>query len=297
MEIGQQLSQFHGSPLPGANTELARTSLALQMVDSERRIAFAHHIRDGHHDPRRADPHDDLFDPLRAAVIRSRGGDQDNAAWLVFLATHFGKHQSDKWRLLRDIYGRLGGGPIWDWSLIRDEFQQFTAWYGGALQHLSSDGISRRFSNHRKYESLQHVPEVFASFRQWILDSGGQAQLVRSIHRLVGQHPGDVFDELFKEMKAVRRFGRLATFDYLTMLGKLGIAPIEPASPYLHGATGPLAGARLLFGNGPRGPLDVEAANERMVALGAHLNLGMQVMEDSICNWQKSPNRYVRFRG
>jgi hypothetical protein len=293
----QRLAQYQDMPLPGANSQASRTALASQMVDSQRRIEFAHFIRDGNHNPRRADPHDELFDPLRAAVLHSRDGDQDNAGWLVFLATHFGKHQSDRWRLLRDVYGRLGSNPIFEWSLIRDHFTDFADWYGHAQEQLSGDGVSRRFSNHRKYESLQHVPGIFSSFREWIVGAGGQAELVRSIHRQVGQHPGDVFDELYKQMKAVRRFGRLATFDYLTMLGKLGIAPIEPASAYLRGATGPLAGARLLFGSGPNGPLAADIADDRFVALGDYLSLGMQVMEDSICNWQKSPNVYVRFRG
>jgi len=27
------------------------------------------------------------------------------------------------------------------------------------------------------------------------------------------------------------------------------------------------------------------------------LNVGMQVLEDSLCNWQKSPRQFVHFRG
>ena len=42
-------------------------------------------------------------------------------------------------------------------------------------------------------------------------------------------------------MDTVQRFGRLGKFDFLTMLGKLGIAPIEPGITFLKGATGPLA--------------------------------------------------------
>jgi len=49
-------------------------------------------------------------------------------------------------------------------------------------------------------------------------------------------------------MNDVERFGRTAKFDYLTMVGKLGLAAIEPGSTYMQGATGPLKGARLLFG-------------------------------------------------
>jgi hypothetical protein len=34
-----------------------------------------------------------------------------------------------------------------------------------------------------------------------------------------------------------------------------------------------------------------------VVKLGDALGVGMQVMEDSLCNWQKSPEAYVPFRG
>jgi hypothetical protein len=95
-------------------------------------------------------------------------------------------------------------------------------------------------------------------------------------------------------MSAVSSFGRTAKFDYLTMLGKLGLAEIEPPTPYMSGATGPLEGARLLFGR-PR--LTANSAERLVVELGTQLKVGMQVMEDSLCNWQKSPARFVAFRG
>jgi hypothetical protein len=94
-------------------------------------------------------------------------------------------------------------------------------------------------------------------------------------------------------MDAVARFGRTARFDYLTMLGKLGLAAIQPGSTYMEGATGPARGARLLFG--------VDASQRTLdqwvVQLGSILSLGMQEMEDSLCNWQKSPAVFRRFRG
>ena len=39
---------------------------------------------------------------------------------------------------------------------------------------------------------------------------------------------------------------------------------------------------------------DLEA---RLVDFGQATGLGSQVLEDAICNWQKSPDRYDRFRG
>ena len=32
-------------------------------------------------------------------------------------------------------------------------------------------------------------------------------------------------------------------------------------------------------------------------ALDADLHVTMKVMEDVLCNWQKSPNRFIHFKG
>ena len=99
------------------------------------------------------------------------------------------------------------------------------------------------------------------------------------------------FDDLYRGM-SVNSFGRTARFDYLTMVGKLGLSPIEPGSAYLSGATGPLTAARLLFGTTDR-PVDLDRA---LVELDLTLNVGMQVLEDALCNWQKSPSVFKPFR-
>src|ERR1700712_5641072 len=75
--------------LIGIRDEVARAVLVEQIVESLRRIKFAHFIRDGKIDPRRADPYSSLFDPLRAAVFMVRKGELDEAFWLIFLSTHF----------------------------------------------------------------------------------------------------------------------------------------------------------------------------------------------------------------
>ena len=37
--------------------------------------------------------------------------------------------------------------------------------------------------------------------------------------------------------------------------------------------------------------------DELAIALDGELKVGMQVIEDSLCNWQKSPEKFVAFRG
>ena len=100
------------------------------------------------------------------------------------------------------------------------------------------------------------------------------------------------FNALYRSMKTnVARFGRLACFDYLATIGKMELAPVEPDSAYLSSATGPLKGARLLFGSDePPGVLD-----RRLLDLDAELNVGQHALEDALCNWQKSPSTFRKF--
>jgi hypothetical protein len=82
------------------------------------------------------------------------------------------------------------------------------------------------------------------------------------------------------------------------MLAKLQLAPIKADSGYVVGATGPLRGARLLFGGSVAATrLRANELDIWLVELAKALDLGMQEMEDALCNWQKAPNRFVRFRG
>jgi hypothetical protein len=304
VELDAKIAQYESSagPLPGLKHKGSRVVLIEQIIESVRRIEFAHLVRDDSEiDPRRADPSSDLFDPLRAAVFQLRRGQFDEAFWLIFLSVHFGKHAKDGWRLTRDIYGALGGKP-WTWARISADVPGFRAWLTANQTRLRSDGVSRRFSNHRKYESLigsssTGTGAAVESYVKWVAPPRTHQQLVQGAHKEVGQNPKEVFDYLYRSMNAVNRFGRLAKFDYLTMLGKLGIAPIEPGSAYLSGATGPLRGARLLFGGSEIAKLKSKELETRLIELDLGLGVGMQVLEDSLCNWQKSPTKFISFRG
>jgi hypothetical protein len=277
--------------------------LVLQIIDSLRRVEFAHHIRDARHDPARMDPASDMFDPLRAAVLHNRGGEPDEAWWLVFLATHFGKHAIDGWRLTRDVYGKLGQGGKWDWATISRNPSAVQTWLATNENALrGADGVLRRFSSHRKYESLKTFSKmgtagILASYVDWVGPPKTHADIIRELHKVVGQDPQVVFATLYKSMDVVQRFGRLGKFDFLAMLGKLDIAPIDPGSTFLKGATGPLAGARLLFGGTPDANLSAAELEAALVGFGQSTGLGAQVLEDALCNWQKSPGTYMRFRG
>ena len=179
-------------------------------------------------------------------------GEIDEAFWLVFLSIHFGKHGKDGWRLARDVYGAMGGKP-WNWARVSNDLEGFRRWLAASEKNLKPDGVFRRFSNHRKYQSLSASSKsgtgaTIASYVSWMAPPRTHPELLRDVQKKVGQNPRVVFDHMYQAMDAVVGFGRLAKLDFLTMLGKLGIAPIMPRSAYLNAATGPLSGARLLFG-------------------------------------------------
>jgi hypothetical protein len=219
----------------------------------------------------------------------------EEAFWLVFLAIHCGKNLKTKWRLAGELYGANEAVP-WTWARVSADPQSYSDWVRD-----SHEKFSGLFGNHRKYESLKPGPRgtaaAVSSYVAWIKGVGSHADLIAQAQAQAQGNQRKAFALLYEEMKVVVRFGRTARFDYLTMLAKLGLAAIDADSTYMNEATGPKRGARLLFD----GQIDSNTGSrelERRVAfLERHLGVGMQVMEDSLCNWQKSPNQYVQFRG
>jgi hypothetical protein len=270
--------------LPGVVADAARKTLAMQMVASLRRVDYTDIIRSRDISPNRADPESPVFDPERAAVWHARAGRLDEAVWLVFLAAHFGKHLVHRWSRLRDVYSGLGDG-VWTWERVSADPAAFRAWLR-ANQHRICGG----FGNHRKYESLNaDAPTgtgmVVESYVEWIGPERSHARRIAELVRAGGNDPHCIFDHFYHSMR-VARFGRLGKLDFLALPGRLDLAPISPGSAYLAGATGPLRGARLLFGGVPTARLSPETLQGWLDELDAELGIGMQVMEDCLCNWQ-----------
>lgn len=287
--------------LPGIRGVRATESLVQQIIDSIRRVEFFEMIRSRPICPSRSDPNDPIFDPHRAAMLSLADGDIDEAFWLVFLSVHFGKNRRSGWQLTRDVYGRLGGQP-WTWDRVSRSPTRFRTWLGRAQGTMEADGVSRGFGNHRKYQSLDAqkptgTGAAVQSYVEWIGRGRSHTSLLIEAATAVGNDPKEMFHHLYESMRRVVSFGRTARFDYLTMLRNVGLVDIEPDSAYLREATGPVAGAALLF----RGNANAEGAkwqlDEWLVELGSHTGLSMDVLEDALCNWQKNPASFVPFRG
>jgi hypothetical protein len=243
---------------------------------------------------RRANPNDPQFDAEKAVAYHTQERDIDEASWLVFLMTHFGRPADSGWRRLKDVYGMLGKG-VWDWKRVRENPSAFTDWLA-----KNSNRIRGKFGNHRKYETLRSdsdrgTGKVIESYIRWVGPADHRTKFANVV-RAVGNDPHAIFDALYHDLN-VKSFGRLAKFDYLSLIGRYALAPIDAGSAYLNGATGPTRGARLLFDGQPDGASSPDQLQAMLDALDQDLQVTMKVMEDALCNWQKNPTVFVHFKG
>lgn len=280
--------------LPGVADEKARTTLSWQVVASIRRQDYTRLRINREISKNRLDPSHNWFDPELAAVLLSRSGNTDEAIWLIFLASHFGKHQKHGWERLKFVY--CGDGTKWTWERTSKNLNEFKVW----LDRVGHD-VPGAFSNHRKYESLgaynnAGTGTVVGSFIDFVGAGNTPSSKFSALTREGGNDPHSIFDHFYSEF-SVKRFGRLGRFDFLSLVGRLNLAPIEPGIAYLAGATGPKKGAMLLYTGDTDGTELVDILESNLKLLGNDLGVGMQVMEDSLCNWQKSPQQFVNFLG
>lgn len=300
-ELSARLAEYEHAVgiLPGLVPAGRRETLIAQMISSLRRIEYIREIQVRPISVERCNPHSKLFDPLRAAAYLGRHGNTNEAVWMTFIGTHFGKHGIDGWRLAANVTGSFGNGPKWTAYHFSVNKAEFYATLVSNEPLLRDPKRSGRYSNHRQYQSKRPdlIFRTFDTFHNWLFFHGNFHNLLQQAHRDCGQEPTAVFDFLYRAMDPVSGFGRLGRFDFLTMLSKLGLAPIEAGSVYLVGATGPLKGARLLLYNNRSYPITALRAQPQVDALDDYLLVGKQVIEDSLCNWQKNPDYYEYFRG
>ena len=290
-----------GRVTAGLKRPTARKTFARQLVDSAHRTKYVTLMRSRTLSPLRVDPSSELFDPILAAIRLLSQGEIDEASWLIFLSVHFGKHGRTGWALCRRVYGTLCEGAPWTWSRIVTDAEAFKKWLGGREGKIKAGPPVASFGNHRKFETLRDLgdrgtPAAIATYVNWIKQSGDHKQKFDSALKQANGDGKLAFDILYKSMN-VASFGRLAKFDYLSMLGKVGVTAIQAGSTYVEGATGPLKGAGILFFADKKVSVSTATLDQWLVELANHLGVTMQDMEDAVCNWQKSPTQYQSFRG
>jgi hypothetical protein len=284
--------------LPGVADEPNLNSFVAQLIESQRRNRYIERLLDMPLSPASLTGPGGSFDPLKGAILKQRAGDHDEGCWLVFLSVHFGKNRRTGWQLAGDFYGRLGQRGTWDWMSTSGDVLQMRGWLDANYEALRSAG--GRFGNHRKYESLKAWSDsgtghVIATYVDWV---GGEQHAERFANMAAGSTtPRERFAALYKSLGSVGRFGRTARFDYLSTLGKLALADVEADCAHLGGATGPLTGARLLLDGDPTSNSRSAQLERRLAGVRCALGVTFDVLEDALCNWQKSPSVFVPFRG
>lgn len=290
--------QASPDPLLGLPDEDHLEVLVGQLIESKRRTRYVQRLLTMQFSAAVLDGQQGSFDPLKGAILKNRTGDHDEACWLVLLSTHFGRNRHTGWQLTGDFYGRLGDGKTWDWLSTSGDVVEMRAWLDVNRKALRERG--GRFGNHRKYESLNAweptgTGHVLATYLAWVGD-GTHAERFAHIAPNTTT-PRERFAALYASLDPVARFGRTAKFDFLSTLGKIGLIDLEADSAYLSGATGPLTGARLLLDGSKNSASSARDLEARLSPVQQALDVPFDILEDALCNWQKSPHDFVPFRG
>lgn len=296
-DLRRRLDAYTETPLPGIAAKTHRDCLVRQFLESIRRVQYLE-VMQSRASSDRADPRIHRFDPILGALAL-RDVDIEESFWLVFIATYFGRHRTAGWRLAQAVYGSLGGVP-WTWGRVRAAPNKLEVWLGENGSAVTEQG--GKFGNHRKYESkaLAGGNRSFSGAVRTYVNWVGPPRTHRQLFALPSVDAGDAksrFDALFNSMSEIESFGRTAKFDYLCTVSKARLADIEPGQLYLRNSTGPLEGAKLLFGANGKRRVSTDELDEMASCLAVALHLPMHVMEDALCNWQKSPGLFKAFRG
>lgn len=274
----------------------AREALAMQIMASLRRDQYFQVIQHrGDIAAARADPNSPRFEAELGVVHFLQNGMHDEAAWLIFLMVAVAKPGNSGWARLRDVYGKLGQGR-WSWQEVAAAPRAFEDWLAQCW-----NAIGGKFGNHRKYVSLRpDAPHPFGrqvtEYVTWVNAGGGHQALFSRLVLEGGNDPHSIFDSFYNAVP-IKGFGRLGNFDWVAMLARYHFMPAEAGSAYLKDATGPKAGIKLLFENDSKSKTSYAVLQAWLDDLDADLGVGMEVLEDSICNWQKTPLTFTHFKG
>ena len=312
-EINELLSQYSSNNVEflGIKDYSNKNALAEVIKNSSRQVNDIRKIpkalKNKPINPDYWDPKEDIFNAKFGAVELCKDGQLDEAVWLIFLHTHFGDEEdcgggggctptpSGSSNLLKGVYGSFGLKPVWTFEEFKSEHENFLS-----TPHMTKENIKGlgKFSNHRKRETYdpEAIYRVLREYKEKFLNPYENfSEMIEKIEDEIKRNPTEYFKHLYNRLDQTKyhiyRFGRLAIFDFLAMLGNLEIIPIEPDSVHLKGSSGPLFGANALI-NGDKSKKkfkvdEVLNLEEKIDKLDKELNFGKQVLEDSICIWQK----------
>lgn len=277
-----------------ANTELFDCKLsdnilnvlASQTLDSIRRVEI---YRIYKYKAEKADLSDQSYFSTSTPFIlgQRKSLSLNSRTWIVYLATYFGKSNKSRWSLFKKA--AFKGERLIQFEDIKEDKSSYFD-----ILERADFFKDTSYSNHRKYtkKSLIGNKGVFHSMDH-VIDN----------INLFSSEQQKEFDTIYKGALKIPNFGRMAAFDFTSSLSKCELNVSEPLSMYHKDSTGPM--------NALEEILNLTRKSDR--SKNARIRLGndllnwfrsnsdiyfiAQVLEDAICNWQKSPHYYIRYFG
>lgn len=273
-------------PLPGlksrTNGRLFLTYLAEALEEVRSMVILKQNVVNGNGMSHK----NSAFDPLTLAVLQQQQGNDEEAWWLVFLAAYFGKHKKTVWALLQGVYTALDTSIQWTWENTYLNKKLFDQWINDNQEFLRKLGS---FGEQHKYQTLDvhKTAKVVAdinSYIDWVQQNGSHKEILNNAVRQVGSKPGDLFHYLYLSIDKGTHLTRPLKFEYLTLIGKLGLADIEPVDAYLMELPALKKGARWLFIGNEDANIGVKELNQSLKDLAQYLDFyyGIQVLEDAL---------------
>ncbi len=208
--------------------------------------------------------------------------------WYIYLATYFGKSNKSKWKLFYKAAFRK------DETLIRVE--EILASREQYYSHLSNIDLFENadYSNHRKFTKKSLVGEKgVINSMDYFLDNLDDYSHAKPID----------FNIIYNNALKIPNFGRLAAFDFTSSLCKCNLNVKDPISMYHHNSSGPLRALKdfliLADCKDLSKSAQIKLGDDLLYWFFQHSDIEIvaQVLEDAICNWQKSPRHYQRYFG
>ena len=272
--------------------------LANYIVANERQVQYFERLKQRaemqRFSPSCIDVTSKYFDPIKAIIYLNKI-DKAEALWLAFLVIHTGDSARSNWQYLRQLYGNHGKGQALTWYNISQNPALIDTWIDNSLSKDSIKDSRFKFGKHRKYESVKQMGAVMQSYQDWLTEIGGIDGVLAleptatNALNLAKQADSAMqrFAALYRRLR-IFRFGRLAKFEWLSLLGYTGVLDIKADHCYLAEATGPKRGAKLLFGM--RRDSDLERL---AIDVADALAVDYAIFEASLCHWQASPDYYI----
>jgi hypothetical protein len=237
------------------------------------------------------DPSYKNFDPLVAAKWYFHQQKIDEACWILFLYSYIGKHAKQHWNFLRSVYGALDSGKVWTWETVsvnREDFQNWLLTNQPELKETGGLGDGHKQYG-LDYTRAIHIGNEILSYIDWITLEQGHSQL---FSQAIQANEGDrtaSFHYLYQSMNRHVPVNKSIQFNYLALIGKVGIAKIEPGHLYLNDILLAKQGAKRLLGGKKVDKISMPELNERMVSLAHFLDLpfSVQVLQKVLEKWAK----------